>query len=716
MGSVASYKGATSLKTDKRINLVYGLNGAGKTTLSNFLYNRIDSKYSGCAISGLSSEKVLVYNQAFIHENFYETDSLKGIFTLSKENRIAEEAIKIAQAEIVNLEEIRARAIEKNVENKAARLRNRTDSENVVWKIKTTYAGGDRVLEYCLDNLKGKKEALFNYILAATRPQQKPKKSIDDLKKEVELLVGENANVMPLLPLIQFSGTATEENKIFESVIVGNEDSVVANLIKELGNSDWVQKGLSFIPNTIEADGAPCPFCQEKTITADVSKQIRDYFDETYDKSIQEIRRLYTEYEAAIGLIPPSEAYSSNMFLEDRLGDFEFAYSNLVRQAVENLKMIGTKGNTPSQIVRLKNTNDLAEAINLILSSINQKIQEHNVKINKKTESLAQIKFEFWSIMRWDYDQTISKYNSEVIRLDNNDKLLNQQILDHEKEIDSQKLVISTNQNNTVNIVEAVDNINTGLSELGIDGFYITKYQDKHYKISRNGNSERTFHTLSEGEKMIISFLYFRELCKGRGDALEPEYKKILVIDDPISSLSHIYVFNVGRLIKKTFFESNEFEQVFVLTHSLYFFYELTETNHDKRKESQKLFRLIKNASGSQIIEMKYEEIQNDYQAYWHIVKDENQPPALIANCMRNIIEYFFNFIEKRDLNNVFRATELQSHRFQAFYRFINRESHSLGQNIFDYKEFDYTDFKDALELVFEVSGYESHYQKMMKK
>ena len=154
MGGVASYKGATSLETDKRINLVYGLNGTGKTTLSNFLYNRIDGKYSGCAVFGISSEKVLVYNQAFIHDNFYETDSLKGIFTLSKENRIAEEAIKIAQAEIVRLEEIRTRANEKKAENADTRLRNRTDSENVVWKIKTTYTGGDRVLEYCLENLR----------------------------------------------------------------------------------------------------------------------------------------------------------------------------------------------------------------------------------------------------------------------------------------------------------------------------------------------------------------------------------------------------------------------------------------------------------------------------------------------------------------------------------------------------------------------------------
>ena len=112
---------------------------------------------------------------------------------------------------------------------------------------------------------------------------------------------------------------------------------------------------------------------------------------------------------------------------------------------------------------------------------------------------------------------------------------------------------------------------------------------------------------------------------------------------------------------------------------------------------------------------MSYEEIQNDYQAYWQIVKDKDQEPALIANCMRNIIEYFFNFVEKLDLNNVFQKPEMQEISCQAFNRYMNRESHSKGQNIFDIKEFDYDSFRAAFQRVFELTGYEEHYKRMMK-
>jgi wobble nucleotide-excising tRNase len=269
-------------------------------------------------------------------------------------------------------------------------------------------------------------------------------------------------------------------------------------------------------------------------------------------------------------------------------------------------------------------------------------------------------------------------------------------------------------------------NINKGLIDLGITDFKIKNHSDKLYKIVRDENEDYIFRSLSEGEKMIISFLYFIELCRGKKEATETGKKKIIVIDDPISSLSHIYVFNVGRLIKHEFFGKKEtknditkwnyqYEQVFILTHSLYFFYEITETKHNDREEMQKLLRLTKNESGSNFITMRYEEIQNDYQAYWFIIKDSKQPAALIANSMRNIIEYFFNFVEKKDLNNFFLQEPLRNNRFQAFYRYINRESHSLGQNIFDFKEFNYTDFKDAFAELFKVAGYEAHYKKMIK-
>ena len=83
---------------------------------------------------------------------------------------------------------------------------------------------------------------------------------------------------------------------------------------------------------------------------------------------------------------------------------------------------------------------------------------------------------------------------------------------------------------------------------------------------------------------------------------------------------------------------------------------------------------------------MKYNEIQNDYQVYWSVIKDEsNICPALLANCMRNIIDHFYNFVLRDEFNTVFNEPALKgNNRFDSFCRYMNRESHSDGQNIFD--------------------------------
>jgi wobble nucleotide-excising tRNase len=317
--------------------------------------------------------------------------------------------------------------------------------------------------------------------------------------------------------------------------------------------------------------------------------------------------------------------------------------------------------------------------------------------------------------MRWQYDQTMTRYEADLQGKNMKLKDLEEEISIAELNLADASRQIALAQKETVNTDEAVDAINAGLVDLGIDGFKIAKHSESLYRVVRASDSADVFHTLSEGEKMMISFLYFCELCKGKARAEDTHAQRVVVIDDPISSLSHIFVFNVGQLIRSVFFRGERFCQVFVLTHSLYFFYELTDPNHERRKENQKLFRITKSVSGSNVQEMKYEEIQNDYQTYWSVVNDPAQPPALIANCMRNIVEYFFNFVRKRDLNNVFLLPELQAAKFQAFCRYINRESHSLGQNIIDMKEFNYDTFKEGLRLVFEKTGYPDHFKAMSK-
>lgn len=168
---VASYgENPVVLETDKKVNFIYGLNGTGKTTISKYLQNKDDSNFCDCSLEGLNNEKILVYNQKFIDENFYLSPTQKGIFSLKSENKDAKEKIDNATEEIKKLnaqiknDELKnglyfdLQKKQKDIEN----LQNTTEEKT--WEIKTKYSGGDRILEFCLEGKKGSKKDLFDHI------------------------------------------------------------------------------------------------------------------------------------------------------------------------------------------------------------------------------------------------------------------------------------------------------------------------------------------------------------------------------------------------------------------------------------------------------------------------------------------------------------------------------------------------------------------------
>lgn len=712
---VASYKKETVLNTDKKVNLLYGLNGTGKSTFSEFLYDQTGHRFSQCRIEGLEdNETILVYNQKFVQDIFYEPQGIQGIFTLSNGNAKIKKIIDKASAEVKKLSDQKKKIEEKKAENENKYLREIGAYKEQVWKIKTEYTGGDRVLEFCLTGLRSSKDTLFKHLVSLEKTESEVDFSVDDLKTEAQQLQGE-AQSRPLLLKGFIDVADIEQSELLSKVIVGNKNSSVAALIEKLDNSDWVNAGIKYVH--IDGEKGVCPFCQQETITQSFCNQIRAYFDETYNQDKAQIEQMIFKYDAeknkAINFLT---AIKENDFLAKKKTDIETLITNLSSVLEKNLNILKEKAKTPSIKVSLQPITEIVCAINDIIEDANNEIVLFNQRIADREGAKSKIQDKFWQLMRKEYNSVIELYEAREKDYEQSVENVKKELQRIKSEIETTNTFIEENRKKTVNINEAVENIKYGLIDIGITDFTIEKYSEEEalYRLRREDSNEDVFKTLSEGEKMVISFLYFIELCKGESTVKNASNKKIVVIDDPVSSLSHIYVFNIGRLIHNEFLRTKKYEQIFVLTHSLYFFYELTNINHDKREETQKLFRICKNTESSYFENMKYEEIQNDYQAYWYIIKDEKQAPALIANCMRNVIEYFFNFVEKRDFAAVFDKPELRETSYMAFNRYMNRESHSKGQNIFDIKEFDYNSFREAFRKVFEVEGYIDHYNKMM--
>lgn len=379
----------------------------------------------------------------------------------------------------------------------------------------------------------------------------------------------------------------------------------------------------------------------------------------------------------------------------------------------------------------LEVTTDLVQAINNIINDKNVSIVAFNLKLSNKKESLTAIKKKFWSLVRIKYDAAIKAHDTLIESIDTDIETVKTEENTLTTAIQSQKDIITDNRKIITNIETSVTNINNQMKSIGLEGFDIKQKpgDSNHYYLCRGASSSGNYvyKSLSEGEKTLITYLYFLELCQGTANSNSPtpNNKKIIVVDDPISSLSHNYIYEIGSLTHKKLIKGYKYAQVILLTHSLYYLHEVIKylprgkdaTGNDKFDNKCNLFRVLKNTNSS-IVSMGKSDIKNDYQSYWQIIKDAQSGSTnniVLPNIMRNILEYYFSFVHKTDVLKVeLDKLEEEDDDFSPFFRFINRESHSDSVNITDLGEIDSDRFITKFKEVFVKTDFEEHYDKMM--
>ena len=156
---------------------------------------------------------------------------------------------------------------------------------DIIWKIKTLYTGGDRVLDFCFTGLKGSKETLFHHVISVKLLPNAPTEDIDQIKKEIIQLNQYKGTVIPKIPEFNFIAQSIENQHLFEEVITGNPNSRVAKLIDKLHNSDWVKAGLELDSPEI------CPFCQRPYGNDNIISELKSYFNKDYENALDEIKK-----------------------------------------------------------------------------------------------------------------------------------------------------------------------------------------------------------------------------------------------------------------------------------------------------------------------------------------------------------------------------------------------------------------------------------------
>lgn len=240
---------------------------------------------------------------------------------------------------------------------------------------------------------------------------------------------------------------------------------------------------------------------------------------------------------------------------------------------------------------------------------------------------------------------------------------------------------------------DIIKKINTILENTGFVGFKIAEEKqdgEAKFYIQRDGVSiKNVWSSLSEGEKHFISFLYFYQLCLHKTDPNKEDdnSSKIIVIDDPITSMDASTMYQVSSIIRDLITNKTQ-NQYFIFTHNQYFYNEVSYGFDPDKIKTIGTWLIKKDPITRESSIFKNYKFMDDYAALWNTLKEikknidttsTNQYNIILANLFRRILETYSHFsnLGGNPWNTINKTDTIKV----AFLSWINRDSHTVLPN-----------------------------------
>lgn len=708
----------------KKVNFFYGANGSGKTTISNFIYDPKNERFPDCQIewqNGIEL-KSLVYNKEFRDRNFGK-GSIAGVFTLGQATKEEAELIEEKRKELKELEQ-------KGIQQKKVlegQIEKRDDLESdfreEVWT--TIYKKHESYFKEAFKGVMQKKPFLTR-LLDEFENNDADLKTIEDLKERAKTILGEQPKSLDTIPTITFSRIdEIEQHGIWSKKIIGKSDVEIAKMIQRLNINDWVNEGKKYLQ-----EDETCPFCQQDTITEEFRNQLEGYFDESFTNDTNKVKELNEEYLRTfenliteLQLIETTEKTNKESKLE--VERFSSLLKTLSSQFTGNKELLNSKLKEPSRSIELVPTKEQFNEIGELIKTANEAVKKHNDIVDNYATERQKLVDEIWKFIIEDNRTRIEYFIKHKTGLQKGIDNLTQKVKKLREEYSALDKEIKELTKNVTSIQPSVDEINQTLKSFGFQNFEIvpSKTGVNQYQIQRE-NGELAEETLSEGEITFITFLYFLQLAKGSTTETEITDDRILVIDDPISSLDSNVLFVVSSLLKEISksIRNNEgnIKQIILLTHNVYFHKEVSFINGRTKECSDTnywILRKIDNISYLQDFELT-NPIQNSYELLWRELKTkDNNSGITIQNTMRRIIENYFKILGgyvDDDIINKFNNPQ-EKEICRSLICWINEGSHTIPDDLFvELQDNTIENYFKVFKLIFKETGHIAHYEMMM--
>ncbi len=472
-----------------------------------------------------------------------------------------------------------------------------------------------------------------------------------------------------------------------------------------------------------------CPFCQQKTIDNKFKEKLEEYFDETYLKQVATLSTFKTSYEEyitkKIGSIDKVIAFGNVFVNKVKLEDLKELIEVKLKS---NLIQLQNKINEPTLTISLESLIEKFQEFKDEINTINSLTDSHNKIIDNISNERKILKQEIWRYVINELQPAFTNYMTKTITFDKAIDGIKNSIKTKETCLAKAKQEIIELTNRITSVQPTVDRINKILKSFDFNSFSLAEDINNKgfYKIIRK-SGESAKNTLSEGEKTFITFLYFYHSLKGSVESNSITENRIVVFDDPISSLDSSVLFIVSNLIRGLISETRNREgaikQIFILTHNTYFH---KEVSFNKGKGENKLkdetFWIVKKENEvSKVISKDQNPVKTTYELLWEEAKEKNDTGSLtLHNTLRRILESYFKLLGNESLDDIENYFEGEEKIIcGSLISWLHSGSHSVSitDDLFvDNNPETQQKYFEVFKKIFDKKKHLSHYKMMMQE
>lgn len=732
------------------VNFFYGNNGAGKSSVAHAIEENDGIVWA----DGQSAENfdVLVYSQDYINRNFVNYGELQGVFIFGEEDIEAKKRIQELTEEKKKKSDERVAALEEHKKKSAGIDTVLTDFQDTCF---SKMAEIRKRFDKAMDGKKQKK-GFADAVLNETNPTEH---DLAALERLYDVAFDDTARVYPELKKVGAAPTygKLSGKDLLDKIIVSSSDTPFAKFMKALGTtaSDWVRDGHT---RYSAAAAGKCPYCQQK-LPARFEDDIAACFDAQYQQDIRDLRQFGDAYERETQeTVRVLKANMDDIMASIDIRPYQDKIALLDSRFEINRQRIAEKIKEPTKAVSLEDTDSLLLEIGALIDEINKLIKANNDVVNEKRSSKQKCKLEIMQHLAFLLADDVKSYHDEVARLKKEVEDITTRGQQLRKDINALRVEISDLNKRNANTSAAIESINKILKDSGFQGFSLRAKDDDEnvYEVIREDGS--VAENLSEGERNFIAFLYFYHQVRGSMSGEELK-EKIVVIDDPVSSMDSTALFLVSAIVREMInvcrnnteylnpkVPGDYIKQLFILTHNVYFhreitykqagYYDCTSFYMIRKNNNISTIKLCKRQSKEiPSEEENYNPVQNSYAALWDELRDiQTTIPAL--NVMRRILEYYFLqlcgyegsdlreiVLEKKENRNKFIKTiegqqpDMTDYQLaSSLLAYINNPN-GISDGLNYVEDCDDVDaYKRVFEMIFDALGQSQHYRMMTGK